>query len=156
MTPDWPFLTTTATPNLKDLRATSDGQKCKGSLHFGPKPAKRWSHLLSGECRSGPRALSIMGAHAPSSELRAATRFAGGDDIDLHIVATAKYTKKRTGRSACATHAASLLSAWARTRAPRVMSSGAAYSSGRWLTPFRQGMKSIATGAMRDIKSESW
>jgi hypothetical protein len=43
----------------------------------------------------------------------------------------------------------------ASTSTPRAMSSGEAYSSGRWLYPFRQGTKSIATGAIRDINSES-
>src|SRR5439155_1023143 len=41
---------------------------------------------------------------------------------------------------------------WASTRAPRAMSSGEANSSGRWLYPWRQGMNSIATGAMRAMK----
>jgi hypothetical protein len=43
----------------------------------------------------------------------------------------------------------------ASTSTPRAMSSGEAYSSGRWLYPPRQGINNIATGAMRDIKSES-
>jgi hypothetical protein len=43
----------------------------------------------------------------------------------------------------------------ASTSTPRAMSSGDAYSSGRWLYPPRQGINSIATGATRDIKSES-
>jgi hypothetical protein len=43
----------------------------------------------------------------------------------------------------------------ASTSTPRAMSSGEAYSSGRWLYPPRQGINSIATGAMRAIKSES-
>jgi len=44
----------------------------------------------------------------------------------------------------------------ASTRVPFAMASGAAYSSGRWLTPPRQGIKIIPVGAMRDMKSESW
>jgi len=43
----------------------------------------------------------------------------------------------------------------ASTSTPRAMSSGEAYSSGRWLYPLRQGINNIATGATRDIKSES-
>jgi hypothetical protein len=43
----------------------------------------------------------------------------------------------------------------ASTSTPRAISSGDAYSSGRWLNPLRQGINSIATGAIRDIKSES-
>ena len=43
---------------------------------------------------------------------------------------------------------ASLARAWASTRVPRAISSGLAYSSGRWLTPLRQGMKIMAMGAM--------
>ena len=43
-----------------------------------------------------------------------------------------------------------------RTRVPAAMSAGAAYSSGRWLTPPRQGMKIMAMGAMHAMKEESW
>ena len=43
----------------------------------------------------------------------------------------------------------------ASTSAPRAMSSGDAYSSGRWLYPLRQGMNNMAVGAIRDMKSES-
>jgi hypothetical protein len=50
---------------------------------------------------------------------------------------------------------ASEASASASTNAPRAISSGEANSSGRWLYPLKQGTNSIATGAMRDIKSES-
>ena len=50
---------------------------------------------------------------------------------------------------------ARLASASARTRVPWPMASGEAYSSGRWLKPERHGIKSIAVGAMREIKSES-
>ena len=39
---------------------------------------------------------------------------------------------------------------------PVAIASGDAYSSGRWLTPPRQGMKIIAVGATRDMNSESW
>jgi len=52
-------------------------------------------------------------------------------------------------------HAASAAKVSASTSTPRAISSGDAYSSGRWLYPPRQGIKSIATGATRDIKSES-
>ncbi len=41
-------------------------------------------------------------------------------------------------------------------RVPRAMDSGVAYSSGRCETPARQGMKSIAMGATRAMKLESW
>ena len=51
---------------------------------------------------------------------------------------------------------ASLARAAARTWVPRAMSAGAAYSSGRWETPLRQGMKIMAMGAMRAMKRESW
>mmetsp|Transcript_30760 Transcript_30760/g.86960 ORF Transcript_30760/g.86960 Transcript_30760/m.86960 type:complete len:87 (+) Transcript_30760:242-502(+) len=44
----------------------------------------------------------------------------------------------------------------ARASTPRPMSSGEEYSSGRWLTPPRQGMKIIAVGAMLAMKRESW
>ncbi len=50
---------------------------------------------------------------------------------------------------------ASLARAWARTRVPWRMSVGAAYSSGRWETPLRQGMKIMAMGAMGAMKRES-
>ncbi len=50
---------------------------------------------------------------------------------------------------------ASLARACASTSTPRAMSSLEANSSGRWLTPPRQGMNNIAVGAMRDMKSES-
>jgi len=50
---------------------------------------------------------------------------------------------------------ASAASVSASTSTPRAISSGDAYSSGRWLNPFRQGIKSIPTGATRDIKRES-
>ena len=43
----------------------------------------------------------------------------------------------------------------ASTSVPRAMSSIEAYSSGRWLYPLRQGIKSMATGATRERKSES-
>ena len=43
----------------------------------------------------------------------------------------------------------------ASTSVPRTISSGDAYSSGRWLYPLRQGMNNMATGAMRAMKSES-
>ena len=43
----------------------------------------------------------------------------------------------------------------ASTSVPRTISSGAAYSSGRWLYPLRQGMNNMATGAMRAMKRES-
>jgi hypothetical protein len=52
-------------------------------------------------------------------------------------------------------HADSVANASANTSAPRAMSSGDAYSSGRWLYPLRHGINNIATGAMRDMKSES-
>src|SRR5258707_1057528 len=51
--------------------------------------------------------------------------------------------------------AAKLASVSASTTTPRSISSGEAYSSGRWLYPFLHGINSMATGAMRDIKSES-
>ncbi len=51
---------------------------------------------------------------------------------------------------------ASCARARARMRVPRAMDSGVAYSSGRWETPLRQGMKSMATGAMRAMKLVSW
>ena len=57
--------------------------------------------------------------------------------------------------SPLASYSASLASACASAAVPRAISAGAAYSSGRWLTPPRQGMNSIATGAIRDMKSES-
>ena len=50
---------------------------------------------------------------------------------------------------------ASEASASASTSAPRAISSGEVYSSGRWLYPLRQGINNIAIGAIRDIKSES-
>ncbi len=43
----------------------------------------------------------------------------------------------------------------ASTSVPWAMSSGDAYSSGRWLTPPRQGINSMAVGAMRDMNNES-
>ena len=43
----------------------------------------------------------------------------------------------------------------ASTKAPCAMASGDEYSSGRWLTPSRHGMKSMAVGQMRAMKSES-
>jgi hypothetical protein len=46
-------------------------------------------------------------------------------------------------------------SASANTRAPFAIASGEEYSSGRWLTPPRQGINNIATGAISDMKSES-
>ena len=52
-------------------------------------------------------------------------------------------------------YAANPASVRASTCTPLPIHSGRAYSSGRWLTPPRQGMNSIATGAMRAIKSES-
>lgn len=52
-------------------------------------------------------------------------------------------------------HCASPARVSARIVTPRAMSSGAANSSGRWLYPFRQGINSMATGAMREINSES-
>src|SRR5258708_82445 len=50
---------------------------------------------------------------------------------------------------------AKMASVSASTTTPRSISSGEAYSSGRWLYPFLHGINSMATGAMRDIKSES-
>jgi hypothetical protein len=50
---------------------------------------------------------------------------------------------------------ASEASVSASTSVPRAISWGDAYSSGRWLYPFRQGINNIATGTMRDMKSES-
>ena len=50
---------------------------------------------------------------------------------------------------------ASLARVCARTSVPWAMASGEEYSSGRWLTPARQGMKSIAAGQMRDMNRES-
>src|SRR6202035_5102278 len=44
----------------------------------------------------------------------------------------------------------------ANTSVPRTISSGDAYSSGRWLYPFRQGINNMATGAMRAMNRESW
>lgn len=52
-------------------------------------------------------------------------------------------------------YAAKAASVSARTMAPRSTASGEEYSSGRWLTPPRQGMKIIETGATIDMKSES-
>ena len=46
-------------------------------------------------------------------------------------------------------------SASASTSVPLPMSSGEAYSSGRWLYPFRQGINNIAAGATREMNSES-
>src|SRR5262249_47437758 len=43
----------------------------------------------------------------------------------------------------------------ASTRMPRAMSPTEANSSGRWLYPLRQGMNSIATGAIRAMNRES-
>ena len=51
---------------------------------------------------------------------------------------------------------ASLPRAEASTRTPKAISAGLAYSSGRWLTPPRQGMKIIAIGAMSAMSDESW
>ena len=44
----------------------------------------------------------------------------------------------------------------ARAFTPLSMSSGEAYSSGRWLQPCRQGMKSMPVGAIWAMKRESW
>jgi hypothetical protein len=54
-----------------------------------------------------------------------------------------------------AIHCDNVASASANTSVPRAMSSGDAYSSGRWLYPLRHGMNNMAAGAMRDMKSES-
>ncbi len=51
---------------------------------------------------------------------------------------------------------ARLSKAVANTIDPRAISSADANSSGRWLTPFRHGMKSIAVGAIREMNNESW
>ena len=46
--------------------------------------------------------------------------------------------------------------ACARTSTPVLICSGEEYSSGRWETPPRQGIKIIPIGEIRAIKSESW
>ena len=52
-------------------------------------------------------------------------------------------------------HAASIANVSASTKVPRPISSGDAYSSGRWLYPLRHGINNIATGAIREMNSES-
>jgi hypothetical protein len=52
-------------------------------------------------------------------------------------------------------YAASSARVRARTCTPLPIHAGEAYSSGRWLTPPRQGMKSMATGAKQATKEES-
>ena len=59
----------------------------------------------------------------------------------------------RIGRSYSLASAASVS---ARMRVPSVMEAGVAYSSARCDTPARQGMKSMAAGAMRAMKLVSW
>src|SRR6201984_2777568 len=68
----------------------------------------------------------------------------------------AKVRNSLTSNSLSRLHAARVARASARTITPRSMSSADAYSSGRWLYPFLQGMNSIPAGTMRDMKSESW
>ncbi len=50
---------------------------------------------------------------------------------------------------------ANVASVFASTAMPRAIAVGDAYSSGRWLTPPRQGMKIMPVGATRAMKSAS-
>jgi hypothetical protein len=45
---------------------------------------------------------------------------------------------------------------WASVVMPAAIWAGEEYSSGRWLTPSRQGMKIIVVGQIMAMKSESW
>ena len=75
-----------------------------------------------------------------------------GPGIDAGKVISLRCNQKRVRQ----THLDKAARVSASTSVPRTMSSGCAYSSGRWLYPLRQGINNIATGAMRAINSESW
>ena len=51
--------------------------------------------------------------------------------------------------------ALSAASVSASTAVPRAMASGDAYSSGRWLTPPRHGMNSMAAGAASNLANST-